>query len=291
MAEECDLTAAEGCVGIGEIAADDGRDSQCAQEARCDDLRFQLLRFAVAGDGELASGGGGDAIEDGGLVAPPCVLEVRDAPAKDGVGRGVGGGDEAGGVAIRERAEEDGIDDAEDGRVGADAQGGGQDDDGGECRVVLEAAAGVPQVGREAVEPRELPHFAYLLLDARDVSECALGRMTGLIGRQAGLLELFGFEFQIGAQFAFQVVLAMFATEPPHFSPPRRGNDPRRSVGRYSTLIGQLQGRRPTVVSVSLPGGDRRVVSGIWDSYNTGNETGHFIAARRDGVRADVLLA
>ena len=47
--------------------------------------------------------------------------------------------------------------------------------------------------------------------------------MTGLIGRQAGLLEFFGFEFQIGAQFAFQVVLAMVAAEPPHFDPPRRG--------------------------------------------------------------------
>ena len=132
VAEEGGVTAAEGCVGIGEIAAEDGRDSQCAQEARGDELRFQLLRLAVAGDGELASGGGGDAIEDGGLVAPPGVLEVRDAPAKDGIGRGVGGGDEAGGIAIGERAEEDGVDDAEDGRVGADSQGGGQDDDGGE---------------------------------------------------------------------------------------------------------------------------------------------------------------
>src|SRR5207244_1424671 len=106
VAEESDLTAALGRVGIGEIAADDGRGTQCGQEARCDDLRSQLLRLAVAGDGELASGGGGDAIENGGLVAPSCVLEVRDAPAKDGVGRGVGGGDEAGGIAIRERAEE-----------------------------------------------------------------------------------------------------------------------------------------------------------------------------------------
>ena len=69
-----------------------------------------------------------------------------------------------------------------------------------------------------------LPHLADLLFDAGDVSECALGGMTGLIGRQAGLLEFFGFEFQIGAQFAVQVVLAMFATAPPHFSPPRRGN-------------------------------------------------------------------
>ena len=42
-----------------------------------------------------------------------------------------------------------------------------------------------------------------------DVSEGALGGMTGLIGVQAGLLEFFGFEFQIGAEFAFQVVLAM----------------------------------------------------------------------------------
>ena len=49
--------------------------------------------------------------------------------------------------------------------------------------------------------------------------------MTGLIGRQAGLLEFFGFEFQIGAEFAVHVVLAMFVTEPPHFIPPRRGND------------------------------------------------------------------
>ena len=46
--------------------------------------------------------------------------------------------------------------------------------------------------------------------------------MTGLIGRQAGLLEFFGFEFQIGAQFAVQVVLAMLVAAPAHFSNPRR---------------------------------------------------------------------
>src|SRR4051812_44029250 len=62
--------------------------------------------------------------------------------------RGAGGG-----VAVREPTEHEGVDDGEDGGVAADAEGEGDEGDGGEHRVAAEAARGVAKVLADAAPP------------------------------------------------------------------------------------------------------------------------------------------
>ncbi len=62
--------------------------------------------------------------------------------------------DEAIGVCEGERAEDDGVDDAEDGRVGADAEGESEDGDESEAGIFAEGAEGVAEILGEIVEER-----------------------------------------------------------------------------------------------------------------------------------------
>jgi hypothetical protein len=70
----------------------------------------------------------------------------------------------------------------------------------------------------EVVEYHPWRHFSYLLLDSGRVAKGAVRGVTGLGGRQAGFLALFGFEVQVGTQFPFQVSLGLFLAPPPHLS-------------------------------------------------------------------------
>ena len=136
---------------MGEGAAqDDGRAEE--SEVGFADVDAVDLLGVVAGEVEAGTAEvvGRDVLKDAGLRLP--VVEV---------GRRGGGAvafrrceqelDDAVGVRIGERLEEDGVDDGEDGGVGSDAEGQGGDGCDGEARVLEEAAQGVfevmPQVG------------------------------------------------------------------------------------------------------------------------------------------------
>ena len=62
-------------------------------------------------------------------------------------------GDEARSVAVGERAEEDAIDDREDGGGGSDAEHQGEDDGRGKDRIAPQTAEGVAQVLEGSFEP------------------------------------------------------------------------------------------------------------------------------------------
>src|SRR4051812_16875514 len=80
-------------------------------------------------------------------------------------------------VGVREgkRLEDQGVDDAEDGGGGADAEGDGRDGDGGESLRVAEGAEGEAHVLPEHVDESKTAHIASLLGVAGDVAEAAAG--------------------------------------------------------------------------------------------------------------------
>src|ERR1035438_2841145 len=119
------VMAGEG-FGIEEGAAELGRDAESVEEVGGDDGAGD--EFGRTAAGEVEGGGAEDGYGFKGvrLLAPFDELadvewEVGDAGEE--FRGGLGDGDEAGGVAVGEGAEEDAIDDGEDGGVGADAEG------------------------------------------------------------------------------------------------------------------------------------------------------------------------
>jgi hypothetical protein len=104
----------------------------------------------------------------------------------------------------RQGPQRQGLDDAEDQRVGADAQGQREDGDEGEARALAQQAGGVPDVTGEAVQPGPGPDGAQLLLDQRHVAERAASRIARLLRGQAGLSLPLLLELEMRRQLALQ---------------------------------------------------------------------------------------
>ena len=86
-------------------------------------------------------------------------LPIEKIRERDGAGGEIGfafaDGDELRGIRIWKWAKEDGVDDAEERCVGADAESKGKDGDGGEPRGLSEEPEGVTRVLEERFEERE----------------------------------------------------------------------------------------------------------------------------------------
>jgi hypothetical protein len=76
---------------------------------------------------------------------------------------------------------------AEDGRVHADAEGQGQDDDRRETRITEQDAEAVTDVLEKLFEPNPAPDVAGVLFHAGDVSEFAERLVARLVRRHAAL--------------------------------------------------------------------------------------------------------
>src|SRR5208282_2747070 len=140
-----DYRAAARAIFFGEEgAANDGFDAKERENAGGHVLRVEALGLAGAGESDARGASGFDGFEGMALVAPvdPILVGGRDS----GVGTFFGDEDEAGRIAERERTEEDGVDDGQDGRVRADAEGEREDGDGGEAGAFCEEAEGVTDI-------------------------------------------------------------------------------------------------------------------------------------------------
>ena len=84
--------------------------------------------------------------------------------------------DEPVAVAVGQRLEQHAADDAEDRRVGADAERQREDDDGGEAGAVSQRAQRVPEIGRDALEPGQSALVAH-----------GFGRLREAAGREQRL--------------------------------------------------------------------------------------------------------
>ena len=123
------------------------------KETGGDDGALEALGFPDPGEVEADCVVGRDVLE--GVGAIPVIGELAG-----GHGDLVGARpvqiarnkDEAVGVVIRERAEEHGVDDRENRRIGADAERQRQDDDDRKPRMCAEGAAGVAHIAGDPVE-------------------------------------------------------------------------------------------------------------------------------------------
>src|SRR5690348_5795692 len=108
-------------------------------------------------------------------------------------------------IVYRKGAEHHRIDQAEDGRVGANAESEGQNGDGCEPRIPAQLAQAVAQILKQGLEPLESPGCAHVLLDLRGVTQSAAGGVGGFFWRGARGLLVFRFQLQMAPQLALKV--------------------------------------------------------------------------------------
>ena len=135
----------------GEVPSEKRLDTECGQEGGFDTGAAEADRRRV---GEIAiddSRPGAEGLEGGFGVAPiEVVVAQHELLRRDGGDHAEG--DEAVRVLVGQAAEEDAVDDAEDGGAGADAEGDGEDGGQSEEGRAPEAVQGVTQVLDEDLE-------------------------------------------------------------------------------------------------------------------------------------------
>ena len=118
------------------IAAEKNGLTEDVEELRSAGGRLDALRLRAGAEAQGAAGPCGDGLEGGVLALP-----VEEVTGGDAVVVAVDLGpdhDDAVGLVVGKGSEERGVDDAEDGGVGADAEGESEDGDGGEAGVFEE---------------------------------------------------------------------------------------------------------------------------------------------------------
>ena len=121
-------------------------------------------------------------------------------------------------MRVGQRAQQHGVDDAEDRGIGADAERQGQQDDGGVGRVLSQVAERESDVLRHHVDRAHAPRLATVVLDQGDAAEVLTGRVARRVGRHPAGDERLGLELEMVAEFGVH-------------RPARRrtcGTDPRR---------------------------------------------------------------
>jgi hypothetical protein len=96
---------------------------------------------------------------------------------------------------------QDGIDDGEDGGVGADAESESEDDDGSEARIFAERAEGKAEILLSDFEKGETAAITIGFLGGFDAAEFQEGLAAGFGGRQAGAEVVVDVQLQVGFDF------------------------------------------------------------------------------------------
>ena len=115
---------------------------------------------------------------------PNCIGEIEIAVAAAGRVE-VRELDQFVGILSREHAKDDGVDEAEDGGVGADAERESEDGGGGEGWSFAEGAEGVANVLEERFEEGDAASVATFFLGAFEAAEFATGATEGFVARDA----------------------------------------------------------------------------------------------------------
>jgi hypothetical protein len=131
----------------------------------------------------------------GNLVEPDVARRRRHSPRQD----------DALDVRIRQRSQENRVDDAEDGRAGTDAERQREHGVHGERRILPQHAGGVAEIVRDGVHQADAPRVAAVFADLLEAAELEVGAAPGLVPSQAGLLVLPGLRLEMRAQFLVQI--------------------------------------------------------------------------------------
>ncbi len=147
VAENDYLVVADLAFGLGERAAELGHGPENREERRRRVEPGDAQRRSLAPECVVAEGEQGQRLEDLGLLAPVEVVgDAVGALVDADVGIDVVEDDEALAVGERQRAEQDGVDDAENGRVGADTERQGDERHPAEELVAREQLEAEPEV-------------------------------------------------------------------------------------------------------------------------------------------------
>ncbi len=114
-------------------------------------------------------------------------------------------GDDAVRIGDSGRMQQELVDQAENGRVCADAEGEGRDYDSGKSRAAAHAAQGVTEVGREAVEGGPAPHGAAVFEMEGAIAELAQGLDAGLGFGESRVYEVGDFFVKMSLEFVVEI--------------------------------------------------------------------------------------
>jgi hypothetical protein len=119
------------------------------------------------------------------------------------------------------------VEQAEHGRVRADAEREDADDDRGEERLAAQPGHAVARVARQGVEPPRAARVAMLFLDPLDAAEAAAGGRVGLVGGEAGRARIALGELEVRADLGVELVVHAPGGEQRDQPPeqPARGHD------------------------------------------------------------------
>ncbi len=181
-----------GAVGVGEVAARGHRHAEHREDVGRGADRADLFRFAgLSGDrGATRRGDAGHAVERLGALAEVADIGNREREVEHVARPQLGPHEhEARGIAVGQRPQQDAVDDAEDRRAGADAEGDRQNRDDSESRVFLERAQCVIEILQKGVHSSPQPSLAKLpwLLQRRCIGTFRT-RSKSLSGRRRRLL-------------------------------------------------------------------------------------------------------
>ena len=128
------------------------------------------------------------------------------------------------GPCHRQAAQAHRVEQLEDRRVGADAEGERGDRDHREADVVAERARRVAQVAGEPIEPADAVHLVDLLADAGEVAQLAAGGVASVGGRHAARDVVGRLDLEIALELASAFAIPAGPGEPsrqPHRVTPR----------------------------------------------------------------------
>jgi hypothetical protein len=109
--------------------------------------------------------------------------------------------------------EEQGIDHAEDGDIGADSESEDEDGNEGEAGIFAQRAGGVAEVAEEIVDKMDAADVAALLFAEFKAVDVAEGGAAGVIGREAESEVVLRFAFEMVAEFFVEFLLDLVAIE------------------------------------------------------------------------------
>ncbi len=118
------------------------------------------------------------------------------------------------GMRVGQRPQEQRVDDAENCRVGADAEREGRDDHERERWIPPEAPQRVTGVLPQVIEPDQPARLVEALLRGGDVAEPPMRHRARLLAAQAVADEAVGFEREVSLDFRVEIVVG--ATASPH---------------------------------------------------------------------------
>jgi hypothetical protein len=116
-------------------------------------------------------------------------------------------------VSDWEHAEDDSVDEGEDGGVGADTESESEDGNGGVYGRIAKRAQGVTDVLEKGFEEGDAASVATLFFGAFEAAEFAARAAEGFVAGDAVAVEIVSVGFQMEAEFGVHVVLRAGAME------------------------------------------------------------------------------